>query len=112
MNKEEILKRSRAENMDEREEQIESKSSEIAFSCILGVYAVLILFSSAQRFITGESFIDYGTLVLAILVGLTGKYFTKYCYTKERSFFIFSIIGVIASVVYLGLVIIEGLGIL
>lgn len=73
--------------MYEREEHIESKSSEIAFTCILGVYGLLILFSKLQRFITGESFIDYSTLVLAILVALTGKYFAKYCYTKERSFF-------------------------
>lgn len=82
MNKEEVLKRSRAEKNDEGWEYIERKAHENAFVTIIGVYAILI--------------------------GFVGKYFTKYTHSKEKSDLVIGIIAMGGALCCLANMIIRG----
>ena len=108
MNKEEVLKRSRAEKNDEGWEYIERKAHENAFVTIIGVYAILIVAATIQKFFTGKSFVDYRALLLAILIGFVGKYFTKYTHSKEKSDLVIGIIAMGGALCCLANMIIRG----
>lgn len=110
MNKEEILAKSRAENVigDERDKTIEQKANENAYLAIMIVFLALGILATIQEYATGSSFANYRIFTLSFFIGWLGKNITKYIYLKEKQFLIISIfialvsIGNIIAIVWLG----------
>lgn len=112
MNKEEILARSRKENMhgDERAKIIEVEANQNAFLAIQGINAFLIVVLFFQKVTTGTAFADYQVFLLAFSVGFIGQFATKYRYTKKREWLFGLICGILGSLACLTNIIGVGMG--
>ncbi|WP_195599864.1 DUF6442 family protein [Longibaculum muris] len=112
MKKEEILARSKKENIhgDERYKAIEKTANQTAFLAIESVYAVLIVILVIQKLITGKAFADYQVFLLAFLIGYIGRFATKYSYTKEKEWLFGLVCGIIGSIACLINIVGKGMG--
>lgn len=112
MNKEEILEKSRKENLkgDERTKAIEKDANQNAFLAIEGINAILIIVLFFQKLLTGEAFADYQVFLLAFLIGFVGRFATKYSYTKEKEWLFGLVCGILGSLACLINIVGKGMG--
>ena len=112
MNKEEILARSRKENLhgDERTKIIEKEANQNAFLAIQGVNASLIVILFFQKLLTGKAFADYQVFLLAFLVGYIGTFATKYKYAKNKECLFGLMCGILGSIACLANIVGQGMG--
>ena len=110
MKKEEILARSKKENIhgDEWYKAIEKTANQTAFLAIESVYAVLIVILVIQKLITGKAFAQ--VFLLAFLIGYIGRFATKYSYTKEKEWLFGLVCGIIGSIACLINIVGKGMG--
>ena len=94
MNKEEILKKSRNERCDEGLVNAENQGNKYGFIafCILFVIIVLI------NFFRGQSNDSVFSMFWAFTAA---QYYSKYKFTKNKSFFITFVCGATASILFL-----------
>lgn len=112
MNKEEILAKSRKENQngDEMTKTIEKEANQNAFLAIEGINAFLIVVLFFQKLFTGKAFADYQVFLLAFIIGLIGRFATKYKYTKEKEWLFGLICGILGSLACLANIVGKGMG--
>lgn len=103
MDKSEILEKSIRENKDgdERDKDIEGRAAGNAYQSIMVVFVLLAVISCVQEFLTGSAFADYKAFALAVFVGSTGYFWTKYAFYKEKKFVTYTILFAIVSIVTL-----------
>jgi hypothetical protein len=91
LNKEEILKRSRHENFDEREKHIDDESYSYGIVGVLGLSVLLMIWNMAH----GYPYSDMTTIILGYI---TSSSLFKYKKNKTKRLLIASILGIFATV--------------
>ena len=94
MNKNEILKTSRLENKDEREDRIRDESVKWVFLAMIVISAIFAFI----RGIRGESVLDLGVIVCS---SLTVFQFYRYFKLRKREYLIYAIIAFCTAVICL-----------
>lgn len=103
MNKDDILEKSKKENLlnDERDKEIDMIANQNAYLFIMGIFLILGVVALVQKFLTGIAFADYNIFGLVFLIGWTGRNITKYYYYKQKKYLITFILCFLVSIVQL-----------
>lgn len=110
MNKDEILSKSRKENLDEREQCIEKSANENSYRAVIVVFAILSIILLAQELLTGKAFADYRVFSLALLIGMIGQSATVYYYDRHRKgYLVCAILEMLGAISCLALIIATGM---
>jgi hypothetical protein len=91
LNKEEILKRSRNENFDEREKQIDDESYSYGIIGVLGLSVLIMIWNIAH----GYPYSDMTTIILGYITSSTVFKYRKF---KATKLLIASVLGASATV--------------
>ncbi|AQR94795.1 DUF6442 family protein [Clostridium saccharoperbutylacetonicum] len=113
MNREEILARSKKENLlnDERERYIQKSANQNAYFSVIIVFAVLTTILVIQKILTGKAFADYRVFSLAILLAMIGQSSTVYYYNRDKKVYLFcTVLEAIGAVAGLTSIIRTGMG--
>ncbi|MBE6091032.1 MAG: hypothetical protein E7206_23980 [Clostridium beijerinckii] len=103
MNRDEILARSKKENLlnDERERYIQKSANQNSYFAVIITFAIFSIILFIQKLITGGAFADYRVFSLALLIAMIGQSATVYYYNREKKVYlvctILEIIGAIAG---------------
>ncbi|NOW90349.1 uncharacterized protein YfeS [Clostridium beijerinckii] len=103
MNRDEILARSKKENLlnDERERYIQKSANQNSYFAVIIIFAIFSIILFIQKLITGGAFADYRVFSLALLIAMIGQSGTVYYYNRDKKVYlvctILEIIGAIAG---------------
>ncbi|OCB00550.1 DUF6442 family protein [Clostridium beijerinckii] len=103
MNRDEILARSKKENLlnDERERYIQKSANQNSYFVVIITFAIFSIILFIQKLITGGAFADYRVFSLALLIAMIGQSGTIYYYNRDKKVYlvctILEIIGAIAG---------------
>ncbi|MCI1580159.1 DUF6442 family protein [Clostridium beijerinckii] len=103
MNRDEILARSKKENLlnDERERYIQKSANQNSYFAVIIIFAIFSMILFIQELITGRAFADYRVFSLALLIAMIGQSGTVYYYNRDKKVYlvctILEIIGAIAG---------------
>lgn len=99
MNKEEILEKSRKENLisDEMQKDVERREYENSFIFLQAVLIVFMVVSSFQKYYYGKSFASYNLFAFLFFIGAIAKNFTRYYYYKRKKDLILGILMIILA---------------
>ncbi|MEA4902274.1 DUF6442 family protein [Desulfitobacterium sp.] len=113
MNRDEILARSKKENLlnDERERYIQKSANENSYFTVIVVFALISIILVIQELITGKAFADYKVFSLALLLAMIGQSGTIYYYNRDKKVYLVCIIlEVIGAISCLASIIGAGMG--
>lgn len=94
MNRDEILARSKKENLlnDERERYIQKSANENSYFAVIVVFALISIILVIQELTTGRAFADYKVFSLALLLAMIGQSGTVYYYNRDKKVYLVCII--------------------
>lgn len=113
MNRDEILARSKKENIlnDEREKYIEKSANENSYFAVIVVFAILSIILVIQKLLTGNAFADYRVFSLALMLAMIGRSGTIYYYNRdEKMHLVCAVLVVLGAISCLASIIGTGMG--
>lgn len=113
MNRDEILARSKKENLlnDERERYIQKSANQNSYFAVIIIFAILSIILFIQKLITGGAFADYRVFSLALLIAMIGQSGTVYYYNREKKVYLLcTILGIIGAIAGMASIVGSGMG--
>ncbi|ABR35582.1 DUF6442 family protein [Clostridium beijerinckii] len=113
MNRDEILARSKKENLlnDERERYIQKSANQNSYFAVIIIFAIFSIILFIQKLITGGAFADYRVFSLALLIAMIGQSGTVYYYNREKKvYLVCTILGIIGAIAGMASIVGSGMG--
>ncbi len=113
MNRDEILARSKKENLlnDERERYIQKSANQNSYFAVIIIFAIFSIILFIQKLITGGAFADYRVFSLALLIAMIGQSGTVYYYNREKKVYLLcTILGIIGAIAGMASIVGSGMG--
>ena len=113
MNRDEILARSKKENLlnDERERCIQKSANQNSYFAVIIIFAIFSIILFIQKLITGGAFADYRVFSLALLIAMIGQSGTVYYYNREKKvYLVCTILGIIGAIAGMASIVGSGMG--
>ncbi|WP_026884958.1 DUF6442 family protein [Clostridium beijerinckii] len=113
MNRDEILARSKKENLlnDERERCIQKSANQNSYFAVIIIFAIFSIILFIQKLITGGAFADYRVFSLALLIAMIGQSGTVYYYNRDKKvYLVCTILGIIGAIAGMASIVGSGMG--
>jgi len=113
MNRDEILARSKKENLlnDERERYIQKSANQNSYFAVIIIFAIFSIILFIQKLITGGAFADYRVFSLALLIAMIGQSGTVYYYNRDKKvYLVCTILGIIGAIAGMASIVGSGMG--
>lgn len=113
MNRDEILERSKKENLlnDERERYIQKSANQNSYFTVIVVFAILSIILFIQKLLIGKAFADYKVFSLALLLAMIGQSGTVYYYNRDKKvYLVCTLLEIIGAIAGLASIIGTGMG--
>lgn len=113
MNRDEILARSKKENLlnDERERYIQKSANQNSYFAVIIIFAIFSIILFIQKLITGRAFADYRVFSIALLIAMIGQSGTVYYYNREKKvYLVCTILGIIGAIAGMASIVGSGMG--
>lgn len=113
MNRDEILARSKKENLlnDERERYIQKSANQNSYFAVIVVFSILSIILFIQKLLIGKAFADYRVFSLALLLAMIGQSATVYYYNRDKKLYLVcTILESIGAITGLASIIGTGMG--
>ncbi|WP_238947963.1 DUF6442 family protein [Clostridium sp. YIM B02569] len=113
MNRDEILARSKKENVlnDERERYIQKTANQNSYFAVIIIFAIFSIILFVQKLITGGAFADYRVFSLALLIAMIGQSGTVYYYNKDKKvYLVCTILEIIGAITGIASIVGSGMG--